>query len=56
MNKVAKILHKKSKARSREYAISNGAYDGRLSTKIVKNKKKDLHKKYRKNKIKSYMY
>ena len=45
-----KVLHNKSKARTRQLAIDQGAYDGRFRTKIVVNKKKNEFKKLRKNK------
>ena len=47
-----KILHKKTKARQRRLAIDQGAYDGRLRTRVVVNKKRNHHIDLRRNKSK----
>ena len=49
---VQDILRKAKKAKAREKAMSDGAYDGRFSTKVVKDKKKEEHRKLRKEKHK----
>lgn len=51
---VRTILLKKSKGRNRNRAIEAGAYDGRFLTQVVPDKKRSLHKKYRKNKHKIF--
>lgn len=55
MKSVKDILQKAKKAKAREKAMSDGAYDGRFSTKVVKNKKKDDYRKFRKEKHKLRM-
>ena len=49
-----KTLHNKSKARARKEMISQGAYDGRFTTKVVSDKKKDQYLKLRREKHNIY--